>query len=324
MAEPFQPIPVLKHSFVQTVLASSSLRKLGYNPMVSATREMILETGDKVRLIGHYAPHPAAKGLVILLNGWLGDSDSAYMISTGRYLFQNGYSVFRLNYRDHGESHHLNEGLFYATKLDEVFEGVGQAAALEEEGPVFLAGFSLGGNFVLRIARQCAISPIENLMHIVSISPAIDPDKSTDAIDGEKIIGAYFRQKWRKSLLKKQALFPGKYDFEGIIKNGNIRIMTEMLINRYSPYETARDYFAGYAIQTDALIDIPVPTTVITAEDDPIIPVADFHGLRLNAQTRLIIHHHGGHNGFIEGIRLNTWYERYMLDVFDHITADPS
>lgn len=323
IAEDFHPNPVLKYPFLQTVLGGSKLRKLGKNPMLSDSQKMILETDDHVRLIGHYSAHPEAKGLVILLSGWLGDSGSAYITSTGRYLYQNGYSVFRLNYRDHGDSHHLNEDPFYATQLDEVFDCVSQAASIEKGRSVFLAGFSLGGNFVLRIARQCATTPIENLKHIISISSALDPDKTTDVADGNRIIRAYFLKKWRKSLLKKQCLFPERYDFGLIIKNNNnIRSMTEALLKHYGPYENAHQYFQAYSIANDALINIPIPTTIIAAEDDPIIPVGDFRRLELNHLTKLVIHQHGGHNGFIEDFRLTTWYERNMVDLFDEIVGN--
>jgi len=324
ITEEFHPTPVLKHPFLQTVLGSNKLRKLGKNPMLSAAQKMILETGDHVRLIGHYSAHPEARGIVVLLSGWLGDSGSVYITSTGKYLYQHGYSVFRLNYRDHGDSHHLNEGPFYATLLDEVFECVSQAASIEEGRSVFLAGFSLGGNFALRIARQCTTTPIENLKHIISVSPALDPDKTTDAADGNKIIRAYFLKKWRKSLLKKQYLFPEKYDFGSILKNNTIRTMTEELIRQYSPYESAQQYFQAYSIKNDALMTIPIATTIITAEDDPIIPVDDFRGLELNHLTRLVILQHGGHNGFIENFRLSTWYERKMVDLFDEIVGSKS
>ncbi len=320
MTEKFRPAPVLKNPFLQTVLGGSKLRKLGNNPMLSATREMILETSDHVRLIGHYSAHPESRGLVILLSGWLGDAGSAYIISTGRYLYQNGYSVFRLNYRDHGDSHHLNEGPFYATMLDEVFECVGQAASIEKGRPAFLAGFSLGGNFALRIARKCATTHIESLQHIVSISPLLDPEKTTDAVDRNRIIRTYFLKKWRKSLLKKQSLFPEKYDF-GSFLNNNIRDLTEELIKQYSSYENAQQYFEAYSIKNDSLMNIPVPTTIVTAEDDPIIPIADFRRLKLNRLTKLVIHQYGGHNGFIENFRLNTWYERHMVDLFDEIVG---
>ena len=81
--------------------------------MVASAREMILDAGEGIRLLGFHSPQPdkRAKGLVILLHGWEGSSDSTYILRAGRCLYRHGYDVFRLNYRDHGESHHLNEGL---------------------------------------------------------------------------------------------------------------------------------------------------------------------------------------------------------------------
>ncbi|MCU0540052.1 MAG: alpha/beta fold hydrolase, partial [Desulfobacterales bacterium] len=119
--------------------------------MAAASRPVVLETAAGVRLLGAYARHKEqpGRGLAILLPGWEGSIDSTYMRCTGRALFQRGYDLFRLNYRDHGESHHLNRGIFYAVLLEEVFEAAAQAAAMAGGKPVLLAGFSLGGNFAL-------------------------------------------------------------------------------------------------------------------------------------------------------------------------------
>jgi len=64
---------------------------------------------------------------------------------------------------------------------------------------------------------------------------------------------------------------------------------------------------------------LPVPTTIIAAADDPIIPVEDFYQLKLNHRTKLIIHTYGGHNGFIDGFFLKSWYEQKLADLFDTI-----
>ncbi len=66
----------------------------------------------------------------MLLCGWEGSVNSAYILGTGKFLYNHGYSVFRLNYRDHGDSHALNPGLFYAALLDEVFKAVQQVSAV--------------------------------------------------------------------------------------------------------------------------------------------------------------------------------------------------
>lgn len=81
--------------------------------MLDVTEEVILDCGDSVRLQGYYSPNanPDAP-LVVLLHGWEGSANSMYLLSSAQSLFAAGYSIFRLNLRDHGESHHLNEELF--------------------------------------------------------------------------------------------------------------------------------------------------------------------------------------------------------------------
>jgi predicted alpha/beta-fold hydrolase len=317
----YLPALPLRSAHLQTILASSKLRTWGKNPMRNEAREMILETSDGIQLLGYYSPQKSqpAKGLVIILHGWEGSADSTYLVCTGRTFYQSGYDIFRLNFRDHGDSHHLNTGIFYAVLLDEVFQAVKQAAGLNAESPVFLVGFSLGGNFVLRIVRKCNDSPIANLQYAVAISPVLDPDKATDRIDHFPIIRSYFLKKWRTSLIKKQRLFPDLYDFNSIMKHKTIREVTDVLLNDYSDYHSTKDYFKAYSVVRGAIKDNAVSTTIMTAADDPIIPVEDFYELEINESTNLVIQPYGGHNGFLDGFYLQGWYEKKLVELFDGI-----
>jgi predicted alpha/beta-fold hydrolase len=307
----FTPPFYMKSAFIQTLLASGKFRAWGKNPMLDSAREIILNPVGDVRLQGFYSPQAGgqARGMVMLLHGWEGSVNSAYVLRTGKFLYQNGFSVFRLNYRDHGETHHLNPGLFYAALLDEVFGAVRQVAEYEDNLPLHLVGFSMGGNFALRIARRHTEQPIENLKRVFSISPVLDPEKSTKAIDQYPLLRNYFRKKWARSLLKKQAHFPSLYDFGEILKLETVMDMTEAMLRRYSEYESSTDYFRNYAVLGNSLAQLTVPVTIITAQDDPIIPVEDFHSLKLAPTTELIVHRHGGHNGFLETLSGRAWYE---------------
>lgn len=317
---PLNPPYLLRPAGVQTVLASAGLRAWGKNPMRDAARETILSVAEGVRLLGYMSrqPLPHDKGLVILLHGWEGCSESTYILTTGRFLFSRGFDVFRLNLRDHGPSHHLNTGIFYAVLLDEVFDAIRLISEAQKGKPLFLAGFSLGGNFALRIARQCTRQPVVGLNHVVAISPVLDPDKATDRIDNTRFILKYFLKKWRRSLAIKQRLYPQHYDFSTLMGIDNIREMTERLLAQHSAYCSAREYFKGYTLLDDDIQEITIPTTIITAEDDPIIPVEDFYDLRTSAATRLTVQSYGGHNGFLEGWRLNGWYEEVMSEAFEN------
>ncbi|MGD9045829.1 MAG: alpha/beta fold hydrolase [Desulfobacterales bacterium] len=317
----FEPPLFLKNAHVQTILASSKLRTLGPNAMRAVARKKIIETAEGVKLIGYHSVqnNRQAKGLVILLHGWEGSVDSTYVLRTGRSLYRHGYDIFRLNFRDHGDSHHLNNGIFYAVLLEEVYQAVIQAVEFTRGGPVFMVGFSLGGNFVLRILEKCASVPFTDLRHAVSISPVLNPEESTRRIDRIAFIRKYFLAKWRRSLAKKQKLFPDLYDFENVMDLKTIQAVTDALLEKYSDFETARDYFDAYSVKGSAIQNINIPTTIITAEDDPIIPINDFYDLKLNAHIQLIIHSFGGHNGFITGFKLQGWYENKIIKLFDQI-----
>jgi predicted alpha/beta-fold hydrolase len=317
----FQPPLFLKNAHVQTILASSKLRTLGTNTMRDVARKEIIETAEGIKLLGYHSVQNEgqAKGLAILLHGWEGSTDSTYLLRCGRSLYANGYDIFRLNFRDHGDSHHLNKGIFYAVLLEEVYQAITQAAGFSNGRPVFLIGFSLGGNFVLRILKKCVNVPIKNLCHAVSISPVLNPQKSTTRIDRITFIRKYFLAKWRRSLTKKQALFPNLYDFSDVMGLKTIQALTDALLEKYSDFSTAQEYFEAYAVMGPAIADINTPTTIVTAQDDPIIPIKDFYDLELNKHIRLVIHPHGGHNGFITGFNLQSWYENMINRLFDQV-----
>lgn len=324
LTDPFQPPLLLKGAMLQSLLASSRLRTLGRNPMKRAATQRILTSRTGVRLLGALSVpsgrHP--KALVILLHGWEGSIDSTYVLQTGNVLFNRNYAIYRINLRDHGASHHLNQGLFYATFMEEVFDAVSQAASEMKGLPLFLVGFSLGGNFALRIARHSRQHPIDGLRHVAAISPVLDPDKATDCIDNNYFLKHYFLRKWLRSLKLKQSLFPDHYDFSDLPALGNVRSITDRLVPRHTEFKNSQEYFQGYTFTGPDFADIMVPTTIIAAKDDPVIPISDFMEIKLNSNIRLVIHSHGGHNGFVESMLLSSWYERKLSELFDKAVAD--
>ena len=313
--KPFTPPFLMRNQFIQTSIASLKFRKRGANPMVEAGKEVILDCGEGVRLKGNYSPHPENKALVIFLHGWEGSQDSTYVVTAGRQVYRRGASVFRLNYRDHGGTHELNEGLFYSTLFNEVFEAVKQAASRADGAPVYICGFSLGGNFALRIARSLRDLSILNLKHIFSISPVVDPWGAAPLIDNTKIYKHYFLKKWAESLRQKEAAFPHLYDFKPFLSETTVMGLTQKLLPAYSEYSEIKSYFDAYRIDTHDLENCPVPVSIITAEDDGIIPVENLLTLKLNDNGRKIIHAHGGHNGFFQSLTGPTWYDDYIEQV---------
>ena len=318
--EPFAPPFLIRNQLVQTILASLKFRKRGVNPMVDAGEDIILDCGEGVRLKGSYSRHPDNKALVIFLHGWEGSQDSTYVVTAGRRLYQNGCSVFRLNYRDHGDTHDLNEGLFYSTLFNEVFEAVKQAANRSDGAPVYIVGFSLGGNFALRIARSLRDLTIQNLKHIFAISPVVNPWVAAPLVDLNPLYQRYFLKKWTRSLRKKQALYPDLYDFDDILSQKTVLGITQKLLPAYSEFSDMKSYFDSYRLEKYDLEQCPVPWSLISAADDGMIPIDDLLELKLNHQTRRIIHANGGHNGFFQSLNGPTWYDDYIQQVMEKET----
>ena len=314
-AAPFRPPLWMRSAMAQTALASQKFRKSGTHLMEQVAEERILTCrdagGNPVKLMGQYSRAVNPRALMILLHGWEGSQDSTYVMSHGRFLFDQGVSIFRLNNRDHGPTHHLNEGIFNSTLFAEVFDAVQQIAE-GEAVPAFLIGFSLGGNFALRIARALKDAPIPNLAHIISVSPVIDPVAAAPMVDVNALIRRYFLKKWSASLVKKQAAFPELYDFGDVSRFKTVAQMSESFLPNYTEFATPDDYFTAYRIWQDDLATCETPLSIIMAKDDPVLPAADVLPLTLHENSRLFYLDHGGHNGFFASLRGPTWYDSYV------------
>jgi predicted alpha/beta-fold hydrolase len=170
----FLPALWARSPHVQTIFGSLRIRAAGKNEMTDASQEVITDAGNGGRLLGYHSRQPvrSPRGLIILIHGWEGSSDSTYVLSTGRFFFRRGYNIFRLNLRDHGRSHHLNRELFHGALTEETAQAVGNIARLLPHRPCYLIGFSLGGNFALRIALRQSSTPIPTLRRTFSSTKA--------------------------------------------------------------------------------------------------------------------------------------------------------
>ena len=297
-------------------MASSRLRLRRGNKMLQNAREIIIQTPDGSRLLSFFSPHPASRGLIILLHGWEGSSSSVYLLDTGDYYYRLGFSVCRLNLRDHGDSHHLNENLFHGALIQETFDAVNSLSKLSSGKPVYLIGFSLGGNFALRIAIKHRQTPITDLQHVFAVSPPLDPYKTTLAIDnGYSFYRKYFLKKWKRSLNKKQRCFPHKYDFSRMIRSQTCIELTEKIMTYFPELMTYRDYFNLYTLKNDSFQNLNIPVTIFIAKDDPVIPYEDYRQLQENDFLKISRQKFGGHCGFIDLFPARCWYNQIITEM---------
>ena len=129
---------------------------------------------------------------------------------------------------------------------------------------------------------------------------------------GWRVYRRYFEHKWRRSLLRKRALFPAVHDFDDRTLRLGMRELTEWLVVRHTDFGTLDDYFDGYSIAGDRLAGLQVPARILMAADDPVIPVTEFSALQLPASAVLEISRQGGHCGFLLGAGLDGFAEAWV------------
>lgn len=323
----FSPWWALRNRHLQSVLPSlpwqrrrTARRAAG---LLAASRELLLDCGAGVRLQAFHAePQPAANALqapgaapaplAVVLHGWEGSATAPYVLSLSQDLFDSGLAVVRLNLRDHGDTHHLNRGIFHSCLLPEVVSAVSELRRLNPGRPFWLIGFSLGGNFMLRVAASPEAAALR-LAGVIAISPVLDPASTLRALErGLPLYRRYFVWKWSRSLARKQALWPQEHNFSSLLRVADLRRMTAELVARYTDFPHIDDYLNGYAITGERLATLQAPAIIVTSRDDPIIPVGDLQRLATHPRLEVVVTERGGHTGFVERLGAPSWVNEFI------------
>lgn len=318
----YRPPLLLRNPHLQSIVASTGPRKWlvrrGAKALLDVSETELLQCGDGIRLQGELSlQRRGNESLVTLIHGWEGGADSSYLLSLGSRLFAAGYSVFRLNLRDHGDTHHLNPELFNSTRIQEVVDAVRQIQQRWPHRHQFLAGFSLGGNFALRVAARAPAAGID-LAQVVAVCPVVNPLHTMELLeDGWWVYHHYFRRKWARSLRRKLEYFPGLDYGDELLKLNTLRAMNGYFVPRYTDFPDTRSYLMGYALLDGVLANLKIPAHIVTSRDDPMIPVADFDQLPGNSNLTVEITDHGGHCGFIENLAMQSWVDRRVLALLE-------
>ena len=319
----FRPRGLLRNPHVQSMLASNKLRRRGVYArrpgMRASSRRLTLDCGDGARLFGFYSPRPETpqgRGLVVLIHGWEGCRESVYLASMASVLWDHGYSVLRLDLRDHGDSYHLNEAPFHSARLSDPLGALADIARRVPGGTTpMLIGWSLGGNFALRLGLHGPENGL-GITRVLAVSPAINPLATAGAIDAAPwFYPWYFRRKWFRSLAAKERAFPGRSDFTPLRAARGFVHATELFAPMATEYDDYLAYLDAYTLTGDRLAGLTTPTTVITAKDDPVVPLEDFDALAVPASMQLLVTAHGGHCGFIENWGMQAFSERLALQL---------
>ena len=320
----FKPPFILRNGHIQSIMASTGPRRALADKMLASlhSEQLTIKTKAGVALTADFTTsnrivdRNRKNFLVVLLHGWEGSSKSAYIVTTTYTLLVNGFDVLRLNFRDHGDTHQLNKDIFNSTRIDEVGDAIKTFKFQNNYENVLLGGFSLGGNFALRISADRGEEP--SIKATLAVCPPIDPNNAMKKMNKSFFIyHYYFITKWRKSLQKKLAFFPNP-SIEKLLKNNKtLSEMNAAFIPALTEYKSPEEYFKSYELIGDRLCNIKSPTHLIMSLDDPIIPTEDIHQINENPFINREVHHFGGHCGFIENISGESWLQTRFVELFE-------
>lgn len=318
----FNPPVGLRNPHIQTIFSSVGPRRMkvraAFRPFRASEQAVVLDCGNGVRLAGYLNQAKPRKSdqLVILTHGWEGSHESSYMLSMTTVLLRAGVDVFRLNLRDHGDSHHLNKDVFNSTMVDEVIAGIANLQARFKYDEYVLGGFSLGGNFCCRVAAMSHDAPI-SLSKVVAFCPVLHAAESNAVLNSREnaLYGRYFVRKWKKSLLKKLEYFPHYRFRDELPELKTLDQMNRQLVPRYTPFRELHEYFSAYAITGQRMAHTICPVYLHFSQDDMMIPCKDIEKLASNPDLHITLTRYGGHCGFLMNWRLDSWQDYRMLQL---------
>ncbi len=141
--------------------------------------------------------------------------------------------------------------------------------------PIFLAGFSLGGNVVLKLAGELGESAVGLIAGVMATSTPIDLAACVRKLDqpSNLIYARRFVTRLKERVRAKERITPGLFDLSGLNQVQNIYEFDDRFTAQAFGFGSADNYYATQS-SNQFLDRIRVPTLLVQAKDDPLIPFA--------------------------------------------------
>ena len=316
--QPF--VPLFKNPHVQTIAAHFWPRPSG--ALHRPVEKKLYHTEPEVQvLVETERPAGAPRGEIVLVHGLEGSADAGYMHGMAACAMAAGYTVHRSNLRSCGGTERLARTVYHGGLTSDLLAVV-RALSAEGRAPVWLVGFSLGGNLVAKLAGELGEDAGPLLAGVVAASAAIDleacarrigqPDDRLYEYRFLRLMRARARAVWRST----------PADLRGI---RSVFEMDDRITAPNFGFSGAEHYYRTQSA-SQFLERIRVPTLFIAAQDDPFIPfrIYDHPAFRQNPCLQLLATQYGGHLGFLAKGRPCRWLDHAIMEwITDRGTKHP-
>jgi uncharacterized protein len=268
----FSPRRGLRGGHRQT-LASFFLRRRLDLPQPEA-RRIEVEPGVKILCHCHWQNDRRNALTVIIVHGLEGSSDSQYMAGIAHKGTAAGMNVIRMNQRNCGGTDCESPTLYHSGLSRDVAAVAQHFVEHDQISRFALAGFSMGGNLVLKLAGEWGSEGPAQFRAVAAVCPALDLGPSADALHlpANRIYEYYFMWKLRQRLLAKAKLFPGKFDTSRLRGVRTLREFDDKITAYYCGFDGATDYYTRSSA-SNVVHKIAVPTFILHSSNDPFIRI---------------------------------------------------
>ena len=296
----FAPRRFLRGGHAQTIASFLLPRRVSLPP--GEERLIEVEPGVKVLCHCHWQPERRNALTVIVVHGLEGSSDSQYMAGLAAKGMAMGMNVVRYNQRNCGGTDALSPTLYHSGRSPDIAQVAQHFIGRDQISRLALAGFSMGGNLVLKLAGEWGSQGPPQFRAVAAVCPAVDLAASADALHlpGNRLYEFYFLWKLRRRLLAKARLFPGKFDPARARGVRSLRDFDDRVTAYYSGFTGASDYYAR-AAAANVVDRIAVPALILHAANDPFIRILPETRQKIHANANILFQEtaDGGHCSFL-------------------------
>ncbi len=271
-------------------------------------------TEEQVQVLAvRHEPAGAARGNVVVLHGLEGSHESGYMKSMAAAALARGFRVHRLNMRTCGGTEGLAPTLYHAGLTSDLRTLVGRL-----EAPVYLVGYSLGGNVVLKLAGELGEEARAlGIAGVVSVSTPLDLMACCLRMQEKRnfLYSTKFIDRLKARYRRRAAEFPDVFPLDGLDAVKSVLEFDDKFTSKAFGFGDATNYYATQSSQ-HFLAGIRVPGLLIHSADDPLIPrwVYEKANPEANPMLKLEMTDHGGHVGFLARGAARFWSEEFAGD----------
>jgi len=259
------------------------------------------------------------KKLAILCHGLEGSSDRAYMKGAARALIAKGIDVLCWNYRGCSGEMNRRPRFYHSGATDDLDTVVGHALSKNKYNGLFLMGFSLGGNLVLKYLGERGDALRPEISRGMALSVPLDLAGSSREIARPK--NYLYEQRFLKSLKRKVSLKAAlgliDVDPNQLKKVVSVWEFDDQFTAPLHGFANAEDYYEKCS-SLGFLDKISVPTLILNARNDSFLADTCYPHDKLKDHpfVSLITPARGGHVGFASENSSGTYWHEKLATVF--------